>query len=1187
MKMTKILNSILAFILLPISIGFAFGQTQDERKLELVVQAGHTKQVQSVAISSDGKLLVSCDYAVVKFWNIQEGRELWTLYSDSSVANISVTLSPNDKSVAIIMDDNTVNLVDAQTGEEKTTFKGHTNHINSIDFTPNGKTLVTSSSDKTIKLWNVETGKLIRTLVGHSDVVTSIKLSPDGKKLASGSFDKTIKLWDTVTGKLIRSIQTTAIIGAVSFNTDGKKIASIDVVNNIVIWNSESGQKIREWEIPGYTRSIKDGDRLKLSIKFSANDQVIAVKDILSYLSFWEIETGKEKNLKDFFANQQGRVSIQSLSKIPPRIYITSFALSPDGKTIAYGDRYKRFVLEDIASGKVLQLWKNYSLSLVYDAISPNGELLALGGQDGSIRIWNMKKRQQLLELPNSKEAKITSLSFSPDSKILASGSDFKGQQNLTAAPFTEKDAAVIDLKEVEKDEKDNILISGVVLWDAVSGKRLRTIGVDIKKLSEGNFYQMQEAVSQIKAVFFSPDGKTLATSSGKFGSFDDRNMNKLWNVNTGQEISYKILPKWLPKPEYFENATTARINNNNIVTNIEDGRIFLYKSDKDEEEFSTLIPFSNNEWALVTPDGRFDASEGALEFMHYSYGLEIIDLEKLKEMYYEPGLLQKLLGYSKEPLRSIVPLKDIKLYPEIVGQPKFDEKTGKLDIKLKNRGGGIGRTEVFVNGKRVVEDARDERLRKNPLVAFEAVVGLTVDLPKESFVKGKSNEIKVITSNYLKEIGKGNIQSRGSAVFYVNREREELPNLYAIVGGVSDYDGDQLDLRFAAKDAEDFSNALRLGANRLFCPSQTAECLGKIDIRTFSTTRENSAEQPTKENFRKAFADIASKAKAEDIVVIYLAGHGVTLGTGTDTYFYLTKEARSASKEDLEKNFQTVAVSNSELTDWLTPNSEKADDIYIKANKQVIILDTCAAGNFAGDGWKTDRDLSGDQIRAMDFLRGKTGTFILMGSAANRPSYEANRYNQGLLTRALLEGMKGLALQPATGNIDVALLFNYAQNRVPEIAKEMSLDQRPIIKTPSGNPFVFGQIADEDKTKISLPALKPMLLRPRLGSGEENDDPLNLVAELRKRFDAESSYELMKRNGKGEPVLIYVDDDSFPGAVRVTGTYTVEGEKVRVKAFLRKDGKTIATIPEIFIEKENIVDELLNAVRNELEKLK
>jgi hypothetical protein len=263
--------------------------------------------------------------------------------------------------------------------------------------------------------------------------------------------------------------------------------------------------------------------------------------------------------------------------------------------------------------------------------------------------------------------------------------------------------------------------------------------------------------------------------------------------------------------------------------------------------------------------------------------------------------------------------------------------------------------------------------------------------------------------------------------------------------------------------------------------------------------------------------------------------------------------------------------------------------DIFIKALKQVVILDTCAAGNFAREDWKKDREgLTGDQIRAMEFLKNKTGTFVLMGSAANAVSYEANTtYNQGLLTYSLLEGMKGLALQKPTDNIDVRLLFDYAEKRVPELARQMSLDQRPLVRQPSGNTFVIGQMSDAEKSGIDLPQPKPMMLRPSLGVPPINNDPLKLSAALGKLLDAESSYEVVRRRGDKEPKLIYIDDDSFPGAIRVTGTYSVEGQQeVKVKAYLVKDDKVLAELSEIVSTKERILDELLNAVRGELSKI-
>src|SRR5690606_21722297 len=108
---------------------------------------------------------------------------------------------------------------------------------------------------------------------------------------------------------------------------------------------------------------------------------------------------------------------------------------------------------------------------------------------------------------------------------------------------------------------------------------------------------------------------------------------------------------------------------------------------------------------------GLFDASPGAMELMYFTLGLETIELEQLKERYYEPGLMQKLLGFSDEPIRSVEGFDTIALYPIV--SLKLDTQTHQLQIELTPRNGGLGKVSVFVNGKEIIEDA-------NPPQGFE-----------------------------------------------------------------------------------------------------------------------------------------------------------------------------------------------------------------------------------------------------------------------------------------------------------------------------------------------------------------------------------------------------------------------------------------------------------------------------------
>ena len=123
--------------------------------------------------------------------------------------------------------------------------------------------------------------------------------------------------------------------------------------------------------------------------------------------------------------------------------------------------------------------------------------------------------------------------------------------------------------------------------------------------------------------------------------------------------------------------------------------------------ELCRLVSFRDSTWAVIDPEGRFDASNGGdVEGLHWVVGNEPIALNQLKERYYDPGLLAKYMGFKKEPLRDVAAFKDVKLFPEVKLAAPTAEKQ-KLGIELVNRGGGIGRVVVKVNGKELTADAR------------------------------------------------------------------------------------------------------------------------------------------------------------------------------------------------------------------------------------------------------------------------------------------------------------------------------------------------------------------------------------------------------------------------------------------------------------------------------------------------
>jgi hypothetical protein len=531
--------------------------------------------------------------------------------------------------------------------------------------------------------------------------------------------------------------------------------------------------------------------------------------------------------------------------------------------------------------------------------------------------------------------------------------------------------------------------------------------------------------------------------------------------------------------------------------------------------------------------------------------GLEPVDLSQFKDGFYEPGLLAKVLGFNKEPLRAVPDLAGLKLYPEIT--PKVDGD--QLLINLKNQGGGIGAVQVLINGKELEADARGGSIAPN---AAQANVKVLLSGPM--IVPGAENTIEVVARN-----AGGTLASRGIRVAYQAKGKAEVkpPHLYAIICGISQYgDPAQIQtLRFAAKDARDMAQAVSLAGGGLF---------GTDNVHVTLLTGEAApppagafpSQPATKANLKHAFDEVAKTATPNDILLVYFSGHGVTLGQGSSTYCYLTQDARTAELKD-SPFLHDWTVTSEELADWTKK---------IGALKQVLVLDTCASGA-ASEKLIERKDLSGDAVRAIERMKDRVGFHVLMGSAADAVSYEASRYNQGLLTYALLEGMHGKTLGDGTSAlreqkfVDVVKWFTFAENRVPELAESIGGIQRPQIASPEGGDFDMGELTSE-LANLPLALQLPQILRPKLADEDSPDlfDTLGLERVLRTKLN-----EASRPSARGAGTLAFVDATELPGAIAAGGRYKVEGDKVHVTLGLRRDGKTLGAPLQIEGDKNDL----------------
>ena len=199
---------------------------------------------------------------------------------------------------------------------------------------------------------------------------------------------------------------------------------------------------------------------------------------------------------------------------------VWSVAFSPNGQTLASGSQDRTIRLWNLNNGNLKRTLTGHRDAVNSIAFSPDGRTLASGSWDGTIRLWNPNNGNLKRTLTGHTDG-ISSVAFSPDGQTLASASGDRtirlwnpnnGNLKRTLTGHTD------GISSVAFSPDGQALASGspdqtIRLWNPNNGKHIKTL--------TGH-------TGDIPRMMFSPDGRTLAS-----GSRDQ--MVRLWNPNTGQ----------------------------------------------------------------------------------------------------------------------------------------------------------------------------------------------------------------------------------------------------------------------------------------------------------------------------------------------------------------------------------------------------------------------------------------------------------------------------------------------------------------------------------------------------------------------------------------------------------------------------------------------------------------------------
>ncbi len=389
---------------------------------------------------------------------------------------------------------------------------GHTGTVSALVYSPDGKTLAGGGYDGTVRLWDTGTGRTRKVLAGRADaddpdLVRTVAFGPDGRTLATSHNDDA-RLWDLDTGRVRDTVALRKPdddnMAAVGFDRSGRALAV-----------AESGQ-VRDVATGRVTTTLKGPTGLEMAVAFSPDGRTLATSTRDRTAQLWDLRTGKVL------------ATLRSSTGV-----VSSLAFDAAGKTLATGTEDGTVHLWDVADGSRRTTLTSASSRVESMAFAPDGTTLAAGSYDGTVRLWDPATGRARSTLTGH-TSPVMSVAFAPDGRELAAGNeaDVFGGGDVAVRLWkvgTDRPRATLrvpggDLRSVAySPDGDTMATSSlrmsddprdetgsVRLWDTAT-RRTRAV--------------LDEGLTHVEEVHFSPDGRTLALS-------DDAGA-ELWDVRT------------------------------------------------------------------------------------------------------------------------------------------------------------------------------------------------------------------------------------------------------------------------------------------------------------------------------------------------------------------------------------------------------------------------------------------------------------------------------------------------------------------------------------------------------------------------------------------------------------------------------------------------------------------------------
>ncbi len=864
-------------------------------------------------------------------------------------------------------------------------------HINFAKFSPDGKYLL-AGNDYTLDVIDIETSQSVYSLNywnGDKDhFMTTASISANNAKLLILTSDSTILVQLTDKKVLWRKpheVFGSRSRGAVVKFSDDEQIALIGdnrTLNAINVSNGETLSKL----IGIKARYINDNwlhekanaliisqsyriinwnlasGKLESSTEFDHHNDAQTNQKADKVYSYWaetDVKTGVKKDF-EYHDRVDGITKISLSFDDQSFLHIGEY----ENKELRdpYGINHYKLIVADVATKKII--WRRNQVNEAKFAnTSATIAVINKHRPFNSIQLLEGRtgKLIRTLALPK-KIPSATRLNFSPNDKFLTF--------------FNTDTLVVIELATGKFTEIDKKLVNGHIIYSAK----------------------------------FLNDNQTLMFSDYKGGiHFYDF---------TKQEL---LANKKLNAAENIISGMSFTKNDRYLFTNSNDNKVKLWEL-QTMELLATLYPSDNGNWAIITPNGQFDASLGAQKDIYFVKGIETYPLTALYEKYFTPNLLPRLLaGERFEPVgfNELFKAPSVKISYEQktrnltveTDQPNYQNTPGLAEITVTATAteGKVDEIRLFHNGKTLTLTTR------NLIIADDNEPTTVVKKYSVNLLPGQ-NSIRAIALNAQRTESQ---PDEISVIYAANGQPAPIPNknvgtlsgpidqidkdatLHLMVVGINAYTEKINPLTYALPDATAFKEEIEKDAKSV---------LANVKTYFISDAKANS------EGIKNALKEIKKNAKPKDVFIFYYAGHGYIHPTTKE--FYLVSSDVTDAGESLLKN----GIAAKELQNYA---------VDILAQKQLFILDACQSAGAYEKMLKHD----GEQQKSLAVVSRSTGTHWIAASGSTETAKEFSQLGHGAFTYVLLQALKGQASNNKM--ITVNGLKDFLQIKVPEVVKK------------------------------------------------------------------------------------------------------------------------------------------------------